>query len=66
MKKRSPFLASPARTTHTVRTGEHCPESGWWIPLDLSSDGAARFVGKGGLMPAFSGAPVIWIPQLNG
>ncbi|MFF2315259.1 hypothetical protein ACFVTE_03220 [Arthrobacter sp. NPDC058097] len=66
MKNRSLFLAEPVETTRAVRTGEHCPQSGWWVPLGSGSDGAdARFIGEGSVMPAVGAGPALWVPRSN-
>lgn len=58
MKKRRP--AAPASMfDETTRTGHHCPKAGWWSVAGHPSD--ARFVTKGEVMPAWSGAPAQWI-----
>ena len=67
MKKRSLFLAEPVKTARTVRTGEHCPQSGWWAPLGSVNDGAdERFIGEGSLMPAVAAGPTLWVPRSKG
>jgi hypothetical protein len=51
-----------------VRTGEHCPETGWWQPVQPERAGTAvpsRFVGEGSVMPAVGGRPAFWVPIRN-
>jgi hypothetical protein len=51
-----------------VRTGQNCPETGWWQPLqseNMSEVQASRFIGKGCPMPAAGGLPAIWIQGRN-
>jgi len=66
MKRRRVFLTAPATTEGPgVRTGEHCPESGWWQPLPAmdQDESVPRFIGEGSVMPASGGTPVLWLPQ---
>lgn len=67
MKKRRPTSAQYAQTESlAVRTGEHCPETGWWHPMHSGKPEAAassRFVGEGSVMPALAGAPAFWVPR---
>jgi hypothetical protein len=69
MKKRTSLHAPSARTeTLVARTGEHCPTTGWWNPLlpeDYNSDVSSRFIGKGSVVPAVGGTPIIWVPSNN-
>ena len=41
-------------------TGEHCPASGWWAPLNRSS--AAHFLPEESIMPAGGRTAVVWTP----
>jgi hypothetical protein len=68
MKRRRPeHLAPSSAEKAAVRTGEHCPESGWWYPapseparaLTVNISGA-RFIGEGSVMPAVEGRPTFW------
>ncbi|MFE5837626.1 hypothetical protein [Arthrobacter sp. NPDC056493] len=87
MKRRFPTTATAAATAAqptaiaasvlaavAVRTGEHCPQTGWWYPLQSASVGAGpaeptsaatgpapRFVGQGSVMPAVGGSPSLWL-----
>jgi hypothetical protein len=66
MKRRRPAVLDHAQAgSLAVRTGEHCPESGWWYPVQPEKAGTAlpsRFVGQGSVMPAVAGAPAFWVP----
>lgn len=66
MKKRRPRSTGYAEAKSlSVRTGEHCPETGWWHPVEPEKSGTAlpsRFVGEGSVMPAVGGAPAFWVP----
>jgi hypothetical protein len=66
MKRRRPAVLDPAQASSlAVRTGEHCPETGWWDPVQPEKAGTAlppRFVGQGSVMPAVAGAPAFWVP----
>lgn len=67
MKQRHPADSMPRSRTVAVRTGEHCPVSGWWYPVHremITADAQAVFVGRGSLMPATDGAPASWIPEV--
>lgn len=44
--------------TMAYRTGDHCPVSGWWVPLDREA--VAQFVSEGSIMPGESGMAVVW------
>jgi len=64
MKKLRPTPNLRPETSAPVRTGEHCPESGWWLPATSAEhEAASRFVGQGSLMPTFAGTPSAWIPS---
>lgn len=47
------------------RTGDHCPQSGWWFTFhDNSSTNpgpSARFISEGSMMPAMGGFPCRWV-----
>ena len=63
MKKRS-LISSKRRSgsglISTIRTGDHCPTSGWWAP---DGDAQARqFVSEGSLMPTSNGTATSWMP----
>jgi hypothetical protein len=57
MKKRRP-AASALVLDEPSRTGHHCPKTGWWAALGDTND--ARFIIRGEVMPALSGAPALW------
>lgn len=63
MKKRSLISSkrqSGPRPISAVRTGDHCPTSGWWAP---DRDAQARqFVSEGSLMPTSNGTATSWMP----
>lgn len=40
------------------RTGEHCPVTGWWAPLEDESH--PQFVTEGSLMPSVNGMSGTW------
>lgn len=68
LKRRRPYPARSPLKEAAVRTGEHCPESGWWYPAQpglangsLASASVAKFVGEGSVMPAMGGIPAIWL-----
>lgn len=49
---------------YTVLTGEHCPKTGWWRPIQTESANhvqGPKFVGQGCLMPAIGGEPGFWL-----
>ena len=63
VKRRSPVrpkavaeIGMPA----VLRTGDHCPSSGWWAPK--TEPGAAQFISEGSVVPAYQGAAVAWVP----
>lgn len=39
-------------------TGEHCPASGWWAPLNRETE--ATFITEGSIMPTDGGNPATW------
>lgn len=47
----------------TVRTGEHCPVSGWWAPLD--DEARPQFLSEGSIMPSVNGIAGIWTPAVR-
>lgn len=49
---------SGADRPHMPRTGEHCPVSGWWAPLEDESH--QQFVTEGSIMPSVNGMPGTW------
>ncbi|WP_105693761.1 MULTISPECIES: hypothetical protein [unclassified Arthrobacter] len=60
MKRRQAAYPHVCRTASiAVRTGEHCPNSGWWSPDAIAS--AVRYISEGNVMPTFGGAPVLWL-----
>lgn len=66
MKKRRLTIRYAWPESLTVRTGEHCPETGWWHPLSSEKAGTPappRFVGEGSVMPAVGGTAIIWVPK---
>ena len=68
MKKRTAPHASARTETLVAKTGEHCPTSGWWKPMlpeEYNSKVSSRFIGKGSVMPAVGGTPIIWVPSNN-
>lgn len=46
-----------------VRTGDHCPNSGWWTPE--GDPETTLFVSEGSLMPAHNGVAVSWTPAVQ-
>lgn len=62
MKKRSIRLEhtriSESGRAQSARTGDHCPASGWWAPLDDEAD--AQFITEGSIMPSNNGFPGSW------
>jgi hypothetical protein len=65
MKRRKPAFALSQAPTSAVRTGDHCPRSGWWyVPKSRAgSQGKEQYVSEGNLMPAVEGAPVERLPR---
>lgn len=67
MKRRRPaYPATASAEALAVRTGEHCPESGWWFPAQrelVEAPSAARYISEGSVMPANSGVPALWLPS---
>lgn len=57
MKKRR-LAASTLVLDEPSRTGHHCPKTGWWAAVGDPSN--ARFIIRGEVMPAVSGAPALW------
>lgn len=74
MKRRRPAPAAARSEATAVRAGEHCPQTGWWYPLQdepvapaSAAPGLApKFVGRGSVMPAVGGSPSLWLPSRNG
>lgn len=61
MKKRLPprqFHGKSSRTVRDVRTGEHCPVNGWWVPASRKAE--AHFVAEGSIMPPHQGKSMAW------
>jgi hypothetical protein len=56
MKTRRPLRITPK--AKTAKTGEHCPMTGWWVPVNRNGD--KRFAPEGSIMPADQGESVIW------
>ncbi|BCW44686.1 hypothetical protein [Arthrobacter sp. StoSoilB5] len=48
----------------TVRTGEHCPQSGWWFTINAGlrshPERKTQYITEGSLMPAVNGFPAKW------
>ena len=67
MKRHRPaYLNAAGTSADAARTGEHCPESGWWFPTlsELSeAPSAARYISEGSVMPANNDAPALWLPS---
>jgi hypothetical protein len=42
-----------------LRTGDHCPVSGWWAS-EVEPE-APRFISEGSVMPTHHGLPVQWV-----
>lgn len=68
-RRRASIVPSPVEFT-ADRTGEHCPESGWWYPAQrtaeaISLDSSARFISEGAVMPAAGGRATLWLPGLE-
>lgn len=66
MKKLNPRTPQSSQSQPVkAATGEHCPMSGWWHPVQpdkLGTPEPPRFVGEGSVMPAIRGISTIWIP----
>jgi hypothetical protein len=66
MKRRRPSHQVPTGTEAVAaRTGEHCPESGWWFPRGhhlAEAHSASVFVSEGSIMPPLDGSPTLWLP----
>ena len=69
MKRRRANIALSPLEFIAVRTGEHCPESGWWYPAQRQTTetpsvatSAARFISEGSVMPAIGGGAALWLP----
>jgi hypothetical protein len=64
-RRRSAYLVAARTEALAVRTGEHCPESGWWFPAQRElgeAPSAARYISEGSVMPANGGTPSLWLP----
>lgn len=49
-----------------ARTGDLCPETGWWQPCQSESPGSttpSRFLAQGSIMPALGGLLTLWVPR---
>lgn len=60
----------PPAYTHmlAVGSGEQCPTTGWWQPLQSEERGQSapsRFVGQGCVMPTVDGASTFWVQSCN-
>jgi hypothetical protein len=63
MKRRSHFISAQPEG-RAARTGEHCPETGWWSPAQAKPEGGrqpARFISQGSVMPALGSTAVSWL-----
>lgn len=61
MKKRIPRMQIPGRNAyeaHGVKTGEHCPMTGWWVPAGREGNG--HYIAEGSMMPSDSGQSITW------
>lgn len=61
MKKRSLLMAKRSLAgllNSSLRTGDHCPSSGWWFPEPAPE--TARFISEGSVMPTHQGLAVKW------
>lgn len=61
MKKRIQQRRIPGKYSTkavVVKTGEHCPMNGWWVPNTV--DGVMRSIFEGSIMPAEQGKSVTW------
>lgn len=72
MKRRRVNVAPSPLELIAVRTGEHCPESGWWYAAQRDTaetpsvaTSAARFISEGSVMPAVGGRAALWLPTLS-
>jgi hypothetical protein len=61
------YAANAAQAKSLVtRTGDHCPETGWWQPYQSETPGSttpSRFLAQGSIMPALDGLPTLWVPR---
>lgn len=57
MKNRS-LVRVPSKWEAFASTGEHCPQTGWWIKG--ADAGTKIFLMEGSLMPSADGLPVSW------
>jgi hypothetical protein len=54
--------------TLTIRSGEQCPKTGWWQPLqseERSQTMPSRFLGQGCTMPDVNGTSTLWVQSHN-
>jgi hypothetical protein len=61
MKKIMRYKGASGRqsaSNFTSKTGEHCPQSGWWR---AGLRGTKRFITEGTIMPTEAGQSVQWI-----
>jgi hypothetical protein len=61
MKKRillQHTLLSGSGRAQTPRTGDHCPASGWWAPLNDEEN--PHFITEGSIMPSVNGTAMNW------
>ena len=59
MKRRRPAAASVAESkAAAVRTGEHCPQTGWWYPLQPEPAASAATPAATAPAPAPEPSPV--------
>jgi hypothetical protein len=56
------------RETLAIRSGEYCPKTGWWHPMqseDRDQTAPSRFVAQGCVMPNMNGASILWVQSGN-
>jgi hypothetical protein len=65
-------IRTPYPAAHTpancVRSGQPCPETGWWQPLQTEAQGgitSSRFIAQGTTMPAGDSASTYWVRSTN-
>lgn len=51
-------LAGDVSGPRHARTGDHCPASGWWTPLN--DEGTGHYITEGSVMPSVNGVPSRW------
>lgn len=65
MKKRIllqyPRLSSNGKSPNPL-TGDHCPASGWWAPLNDEEN--PHFITEGSIMPSVNGIAMSWKPAV--